>query len=142
MPSFMKKILSMWDPQEDEDYDDDEGDEENVLRRRYESKDTKVLNISRGKTKISCFKPTEFDGDIADIANKLLSGDVVIMDLEINNSSPEVSRRIVDFLRGAIFAIQGKFVKVSKNTYVLTPSNVEINGTDLVNELANHDIYI
>lgn len=141
MPSFMKKILSMWDPYED-DENDDEGDEENIPRHKHESRDSKVLNISRGKTQISCFKPTEFDGDIADIANKLLSGNVVIMDLEINNDSPEVSRRIVDFLRGAIFAIQGKFVRVSKNTYVLTPSNVEINGTDLMNELANHDIYI
>jgi cell division inhibitor SepF len=141
MPNFVKKFLSMWDSSEEE-YDDDEGDEENIPRRKYESKDSKVLSISRGKTQISCFKPTEFDGDIADIANKLISGNVVIMDLEISDSSPETSRRIVDFLRGAIFAIQGKFVRVSKNTYVLTPSNVEINGTDLINELANHDIYI
>ena len=141
MPSFVKKILSMWDPCEEEEYDD-EGDEENVPKRKYESKDSKVLNISRGKTQISCFKPTDFDIDISDIANKLLSGNVVIMDLEINDTSPEISRRIVDFLRGTIFAIQGKFVRVSRNTYVLTPSNVEINGADIINELANHDIYI
>ncbi len=138
MPGFVKKILSMWDLREEEDYDD-ERNEENVKRHKYEPK---VLNISRGKTQISCFKPSEFDGDISEIANKLLAGNVVIMDLEINDCSPEIARRIVDFLRGAIFAIQGKFVKVSKNTYVLTPSNVEINGTDLINELANHDIYI
>lgn len=142
MPDFMKKFLSMWNPGEEEEYDDDEGDEKDIPKHKFESKDSKVLNISRGNTHICCFRPTEFDGDIADIANKLLTGNIVVMDLEINDTSPEISRRIVDFLRGAIFAIQGKFVRVSKNTYVLTPRNVEINGTDLINELANHDIYI
>lgn len=145
MANFVKKFLSMWDPVEDENYDED-GEEETTskLKKTQEEtkKDSNVLNIYRGKTQISCFKPVSFDSDIAEIASNLMSGCVVIIDLEIESTAPEISQRIIDFLRGTIFAVQGKFVKVSKNTYVLTPNNVEINGADLVNELANHNIYI
>ena len=145
MANFMKKFFSMWDPPEEEEYEDvkEEESTSNIKKSNDEQKkDSKVLNIYRGKTQISCFKPSSFDSDIAEIANNLISGNVIVIDLEIEESSPEISRRIIDFLRGTIFAIQGKFVRVSKNTYVLTPNNVDINGPDLINDLATNNIYI
>ena len=90
----------------------------------------------------SSFKPVDYDSELSSIADSLISGKVIVIDLEIENKNPDISRRIIDFLRGTTYAIKGKFVKVAKNTYVLTPHNVEINGTELINELENNEIYV
>ena len=146
MAGIVKKFLDMWNNEEEyEDESDDQQEEENsIITRRQTTKNehSKILNIHRGKTQISCFKPDAYDGQIAEVANSLLTGSVVILDLELENTSPNIACRIIDFLRGSVHAVQGKFVKVSRNTYVLTPSTVEVNGADLINELASHDIYI
>lgn len=146
MPKIMKKFFDLWNSSEEEEYDDEQEDieYESEKNQKKESKngESKILSIYKGRTKISCFKPDDYNGEIAEIANSLISGDVIVIDLEIESTSPDISRRIIDFLRGTVHAIKGKFVKVSRNTYVLSPNNVEINGTELINELENHDICI
>lgn len=138
MAKLMKKIFDMISPAE-EDYGSGDDQIGTVVREESESK---VFNISKGKLVISCFKPNNYGADVTDIASSLISGDAVVLDLEIENSDPDSSRRIVDFLRGTVYAVKGKFVKVAKNTYVLTPSNVDINGAEVFSELASNGIYL
>ena len=139
MAKLMRKIFDMISPAEEE-YDEDDGEQVSSFSRS--GNDGKVLNISKGKLVISCFKPNNYGADVTDIASSLISGDAVVLDLEIENSDPDSSRRIVDFLRGTVYAVKGKFVKVAKNTYVLTPSNVDINGAEVFSELASNGIYL
>ena len=149
MAGMMKKIFDMINPSEE--YEDEEGLEQNVSVPNDESSDfseparrvkKKVLNIYKEKLSISCFKPNDYDSEVPSMADSLIAGRVIVLDLDIQNKNPDVSRRIIDFLRGTTHAIRGKFVKVARSTYVLTPHNVEINGTELINELEDNEIYV
>ena len=50
----------------------------------------------------------------------------VVMTLE--NVPAETARRLLDFLSGIAFALDGKITPVSAKTYFITPQNVDILG--------------
>ena len=62
----------------------------------------------------------------------------VVLNLESTNK--DVARRLVDFLSGCAYALDGKIKKVAISTYIITPLNVDIVG-DLVEELENNGMY-
>ena len=52
----------------------------------------------------------------------------------------DVTRRLVDFLSGVAYALDGKVKKIAANTYIITPANVDLVG-DLMDELENSGLY-
>lgn len=62
--------------------------------------------------------------DVVTVAENLLDHCTVVLDL--NAANKEVRRRILDFLSGVAFSIGGQISRVSENTYVITPSNVDV----------------
>ena len=135
MPAFMRKFFDMLSPDDSEDYD--EGDEN--ISGSSKNPGIQKDNMGKIENEISCFKPTEYNKSIAEIADSLKSGCIVIIDFGIESSNPEVARRIIDFLSGAAYFAQAKFFRVANNC-ILAPNNVKVNGLDLVNELKNYDI--
>ena len=139
MPAFMKKFFDMLSPADSEDYDEVDENISEGSKKPEVKKDSKVINMGKIENEISCFKPTEQNKSIAEIADSLKSGCIVIIDFGIESSNPEVARRIIDFLSGAAYFAQAKFFRVANNC-ILAPSNVKVNGLDLVNELKKYDI--
>ena len=82
-------------------------------------------------------KPDRFE-NAAEIADHLREKRTVVLNLE--QTSKDVSRRILDFLSGAAYAQEGKVKKVALSTYIITPYNVDILG-DLIDELVNNGLY-
>lgn len=151
MPAFMKKFFDMLSPADSEDYDEleekndeySDSDSSSSSNSKFQDKkigkNSKVINMGRIDNEISCFKPTEYNKSIAEIADSLKSGCIVIIDFGIEENNPEIARRIIDFLSGAAYFAQAKFFRVANNC-ILAPNNVKVNGLDLVNELKNYDI--
>lgn len=139
MPAFMRKFFDMLSPDDSEDYDEGDENISGSSKNPGIQKDSKVINMGKIENEISCFKPTEYNKSIAEIADSLKSGCIVIIDFGIESSNPEVARRIIDFLSGAAYFAQAKFFRVANNC-ILAPNNVKVNGLDLVNELKNYDI--
>ncbi len=50
----------------------------------------------------------------------------VVTNLEC--TSPEVAKQIIDFLSGAIYALDGNMYKIKEGVFISTPSNVEISA--------------
>lgn len=71
--------------------------------------------------------PTQF-GDIPQAADRLKGGQPVIVNLQGVNR--ELSRRIVDFVSGATYALGGRMDKVADLVFLLTPSNVEVSAEE------------
>ena len=70
-------------------------------------------------------KPTAYN-DIQEIADTLLSGRTVVLNtegLDIN-----LAQRIIDFMSGTCYAIEGAFQKISNFIFIITPKGVEISG--------------
>ena len=83
-------------------------------------------------------KPEKFD-NAAEIADHLRERRTVVLNLEETNK--DVARRLVDFLSGVTYALDGKIKKVAASTFIITPYNVDILG-DLIDELENNGLYI
>ncbi|MCI8473940.1 MAG: cell division protein SepF [Oscillospiraceae bacterium] len=105
---------------------------------RPERRSNKVVNIhTTTQLQVVLVKPDRFE-NAAEIADHLREKRTVVLNLE--QTSKDVSRRILDFLSGAAYAQEGKVKKVALSTYIITPYNVDILG-DLIDELENNGLY-
>lgn len=98
----------------------------------------RVVNLNNNSSmQVILVKPDRFD-TVSEIADHLREKQSIVLNLESTNK--DVARRLVDFLSGVAYALDGKIKKVAISTYILTPYNVEIVG-DLVEELENSGVY-
>lgn len=70
-------------------------------------------------------KPTSVN-DARDVTDLILSGSSVVLNLE--GLDVEVAQRILDFISGSSYAVQGNIMKISHYIFVITPSTVDISG--------------
>ena len=63
--------------------------------------------------------------DVVTVAEHLLDRCTVVLDL--NDANKDVRIRILDFLSGVAFSIGGQVRRVTENTYLITPSNVDVS---------------
>ncbi len=70
-------------------------------------------------------KPDRIDSAFG-IGEHLLARRTVVINFEETNK--ETVRRILDFLGGVVFAIEGNIKKVSDATYIVTPKNVDVTA--------------
>lgn len=88
---------------------------------------TKVIpmNSSLSSSKMVITQPTCYD-EVEEMGEYLKNKKSVIINLE--NVSKEDARRILDFLSGAAFMVDGTIQRVSNLIYLITPKNVEIQN--------------
>jgi len=92
----------------------------------------RVVNISTGsQLQVVLVKPERFD-QVSEIADNLRDKKAIVLNLETTNK--DVARRLVDFLSGCAYALDGKIKKIAVSTYLVTPYNVGVVG-DLAEEL-------
>ena len=98
----------------------------------------KVVNIA-ATTQLSVVlvKPERFE-DATAIADHLRGKRTVVLNLE--STSKDISRRLVDFLSGVAYAKEGQIKRVANSTFIITPYNVEFEG-DIIDELESSGVY-
>ncbi len=107
--------------------------------RRSEERRNKVVNISATtQLRVVLVKPDRFE-TASEVADHLREKRTVVLNLESTNK--DVARRLLDFLSGVTYAVEGKIKKVAANTYLITPYHVEIEG-DLIDELESSGLYL
>ena len=84
-----------------------------------------VLNMSSGKQEVVLFHAKTFD-DAAKAADELRKKKAVILNME--NVDKALIRRVVDFLSGSVYALDGRVKKVAQATYLFCPHNMEVVG--------------
>ena len=47
--------------------------------------------------------------------------------LNLEDTNKEDARRMIDFLLGVVYTIEGDIKKVANNTWVITPNNVDLS---------------
>lgn len=148
---FVNKLLTMIGFNGDDDFDDeffDDAMEESTEKISSkidteselgaDGKKNKVVKIhTTAQLKLVVMQPESFD-DARDIANHLKNKKPVVMNLEFVEK--DVARRIVDFLSGSVYAVDGNIQKVSNGIFIITPYNVGIMG-DFKDELRNKGIF-
>ena len=73
------------------------------------------------------FNPKSFD-EAGDLVQHLTQGRSIVMTLE--GVPTDLARRLLDFLSGIAYALQGKITPISAKTYFVTPQNVDVLGAE------------
>ncbi len=116
---------------EDEYEDDFEYEEEYEDEPQRESifskKSSKVVSIAPqgSQAKIVVLKPKCFNNSTA-VADELRKRRPVIVD--VGALDPDEARRVIDFVSGTVYGIDGKMQKITSGIFVATPSQVDIMG--------------
>ena len=97
-----------------------------------------VLNMNSGKQEVVLFHAKTFD-DAAKAADELCKRKAVILNME--NVDKALTRRVVDFLSGAVYALDGRVKKVAQSTYLFCPHNMDVTG-DLENIKSEAESYV
>ena len=84
-----------------------------------------VVNMSSGKQEVVLFHAKTFD-DAARAADELRKRKAIILNME--NVDKSLTRRVVDFLSGAVYALDGSVKKVAQSTYLFCPHNMDVIG--------------
>ena len=131
------------DQGETEEYDDDAYEYEDKSNNyENEEDDDKKFFGKRGKVvplnaqgqsvKMVISQPTTFEQS-EEICSLLKEKKSVIVNLEYVNK--DVARRIVDFISGGVYALDGHIQKISNSIFLIAPMNYEIT-----NEMAREEI--
>jgi cell division inhibitor SepF len=84
----------------------------------------KLVNLSNAsQLKLVVMQPTSFD-DAQDVCDHLKEKKPVVINLEY--ADKETSRRLIDFLSGAVYGVDGHIQKVSPTIFLIAPFNVDI----------------
>ena len=144
--SFLDELKKLTHPYEDED-EEFEDFEETPRKDSFEDRRAsvkaddrrgKVVNIhATTQLKVVLVKPERFE-NASEIADHLKDKRTVVLNLESTNK--DVARRLIGFLSGVTYGVEGKIKKVSANTYIITPYHVDFEG-DLIDELENNGLY-
>jgi len=125
---ILKKILS-----NDEDVltDNISGDE------YYDLKPEEALKENDGTSKMILLEPRAYS-EAQQIADHLKMRNTVVVNLKRVTS--DQAKRIIDFLAGTIYAINGDLQKIGGGIFLCTPNNINIQGK-ITEETQGKDIH-
>ena len=79
---------------------------------------------SASNLELKIINPEKFE-DVITVAEHLINGCTVVLNLELMDVA--TIQRMLDFLHGVCFPINGDVKFVSKSTYIITPSNIDVS---------------
>lgn len=117
-----KTVRRTYSSQREEE--EEEPRRERVTRTERSSKVVPMRAAAR-QLEVHIVKPSSFE-DSQEVCEILLSGQAVVVNLE--GFDEDEAQRIMDFISGCIFAINGKLHRISKYIFIFSPDNVDISG--------------
>ena len=94
---------------------------------------------ANAKPQMYMASPTKFvDG--AKLADSLLAGRTVLLNLE--KASKVDARRLLDFMSGAAYAMQGYVKRVSGSIYLVVPNGEEVTEADAMSQMESSGLYL
>lgn len=135
---LLDKIKNMVSTEDDRygDYPLETADDLSVLQSDPVRQNTNTgMSINAVAIELKVVKPEKYD-NVTQIADHLLSHRTVVLNLEATNR--ETARRILDFLSGVAYSIDGQLKRVANNTFVITPRNVDVSGDQMRASEQNH----
>ena len=106
-------------------YDEEENVEDVIPVKEKREKVSVVRPINARGYEVMVVSPKSFDESL-EISKNLIDRKTVVLNLELLDH--EQSQRIVDFLAGATYALNGHQQKIGEGVFIFTPNNVNISA--------------
>lgn len=144
MSKLFNKVLNFvgWETDEEEEelLEKEEEEKEEFEKPQFiqpisrRSSTGKIVNIhSSAQFKVVVVQPENFN-DAQDICDHLKNKKPIVINLE--GLEKDLAQRIIDFLSGSVYALDGSIQKVSNEIFIVAPYNVDIMG-DFKGEMSN-----
>ena len=139
--NLMNKVWGFFgiEPEEEEELDEEENYEEEIEEdeeddeRKLFGRKNKVINMPQAnQIKMVISQPTTFEQS-EEICQYLKERKSCIVNLEYVNK--DVARRVVDFISGGVYALNGHIQKVSNSIFLIAPANY-----DIANEMGRDEV--
>ncbi|HEY9061203.1 MAG TPA: cell division protein SepF [Pseudobacteroides sp.] len=148
MAKLINKVLNFvgWEAEEEDELVDEkevERERDDIAQPQFfnsnkKSQQNKVVNIhTASQYKLVVMQPENFE-DAQNIGDHLKNKKPIVVNLE--GLEKESARRVVDFLSGAVYALDGSIQRVSANIFIIAPNNVDIMA-DFKEELRNKGVF-
>ena len=106
-----------------------EEEEHKPYPMRPEPKPGRVINIHQAsKNKMVIFKPIAFE-EVKEITDEVKNRRAAIVNLERLETAN--AKRILDFMAGSIYALNGTVKKIGPGIFIFAPDNIDISGVDI-----------
>lgn len=115
---------------DEEEYVEEEPAQKMVPPKRdeYRPADAGAMRMgSSSSIEMKVMTPSRFD-EVTQIADLVLQKKTVLLNLE--NTNKETKRRMIDFLSGVAYALNGNVQPVAENTFAITPNNVAVSSIE------------
>lgn len=122
-PNYDEDVTDM-----EEEYEDEGVSNVQENAPAYARHDSGVSLASRSSIEMKVVTPTRYDA-VTQIADLLLEKKTVLLNLE--NTNKETAKRLIDFLSGVAYALNGDVQKVADNTFAVTPQNVAVSNENI-----------
>lgn len=140
---LMDKVLNFMGfeeepPDAEGERDESLGEDERAQQAKPKKGRGQVVSLhAQRQVRVVVLEPTSFE-NVQYIADNLKNRRPVIINLE--QSEPDLAKRVVDFVMGVTYALNGSMQKVGKGIFLSVPSNIEIDG-DLKEQLNEKGIF-
>lgn len=136
----MMEILGLEDEveaNEEESYREEEVEKAEPLFGS-KKKQSKVVNINAAfSAKVVIVKPTDYE-EATNICDSLRERKIILVNT--TDLDAKVAQRLLDFMGGASYALDGELSEIETGVYMLSPSNVEVSS-ELRNELSSKGLF-
>lgn len=125
---FKNTFKSLFTVDDEYEYIEEEANySEDASNQREEPKNVVSLKSMKQPTsKVVLCEPRTYN-EAQEIADNIVNRRAVVINLERVNK--DQAKRIVDFLSGTVYAVNGDIQKLGVQTFLCTPDNVEITGS-------------
>ena len=125
-------------------YYDDDDFEEPPMPKKQKAKPSKTTspsklvsinsrNNNRSSNQVYVIKPQEFN-EAQKVTDYLKEGKTIVINME--GIEVHAAQRIIDFIGGACYALDGSLQAISANIFIAAPRNIDVSG-DLRDEILN-----
>ncbi|MCQ2414349.1 MAG: cell division protein SepF [Clostridia bacterium] len=97
--------------------------EEEVMEKNATSVSADAFG-AQGNIELKVVRPESF-AEVSQVADYLLDGCTVVLNVEVLDKPATL--RMLDFLNGVTYCLDGEIKKVAQSTYILTPRNVDVS---------------
>ena len=147
MAKLLEKVLDFVGWETDADFEDDIYEDEIIESTPHRAERNtshkrnpqgKVLNMNNNNNlKVVVLSPQNIL-EARELCDHLRSNKPIIMNVE--GIDTPLAQRMVDFLSGAVYCLDGDIQKISSGIFLATPASIEITG-DLKDDMHNKGVF-
>ena len=128
---FGDKLKEFIAPEEDDEEQLELSEEEAQAVSPYEKSTLSSSSTITANTNIVLFEPRNFD-EAEEIGHHIKSKRACCVNL--HRMPSEYRQRIIDFLSGVVYGVDGSIKKVGENVILCSPKNLQVSGDINLNE--------